>query len=59
MPVCSEWLCPAEIGTPSFGALRTRQELRIAIHRRKRAISKFLFMVAPLFPTAASLFNVW
>jgi hypothetical protein len=48
MPVCSEWLCSADVDASSFDVLLALQTLRIAIHRRKGATLKFLFIVVPL-----------
>jgi hypothetical protein len=49
MPVCSKWLCSADVDASSFDVLLDLQTLRIAIHRRKGDTPKFLFIVVLFF----------
>jgi hypothetical protein len=48
MPVCPDRLCSADVDASSFDVLLALQTLRIAIHRRKGAALKFLFIVEPI-----------
>jgi hypothetical protein len=57
MPVCSEWLCSADVDASSFDVLLAAQTLRIAIHRRKGGTLKFLFIVVLFFGGCFTLFK--
>jgi len=50
MRVCPDRLCSADVDASAFHVLLGLPTLRIAIHRRKGAALKFLFIVVSFFP---------